>query len=149
MFNVGKSKAKLYEKGNEMGITFKDVAGQEGAKQEVQEIVVCVVAHDLTSRPVFSGEHYNSMTATELQPAGGGGVALLLHFGWYCILGTLVMRCGRRDTVQQEAYKKQENTEPANESSREHKTWEETCEKLAVESETVMTWIDRKMAEGI
>ena len=39
MFNVGKSKAKLYEKGNEMGITFKDVAGQEGAKQEVQEIV--------------------------------------------------------------------------------------------------------------
>lgn len=39
LFSVGKSKAKLYEKGNEMGITFKDVAGQEGAKQEVQEIV--------------------------------------------------------------------------------------------------------------
>ena len=39
VFNVGKSKARLYEKGNEMGITFKDVAGQEGAKQEVQEIV--------------------------------------------------------------------------------------------------------------
>lgn len=39
VFSVGKSKAKLYEKGNEMGITFKDVAGQEGAKQEVQEIV--------------------------------------------------------------------------------------------------------------
>jgi len=39
VFNVGKSKAKLYEKGNELGITFKDVAGQEGAKQEVQEIV--------------------------------------------------------------------------------------------------------------
>ena len=39
MFNVGKSKAKLYEKVNEMGITFKDVAGQAGAKQEVQEIV--------------------------------------------------------------------------------------------------------------
>ena len=39
IFSVGKSKAKLYEKGNEMGITFKDVAGQEGAKQEVQEIV--------------------------------------------------------------------------------------------------------------
>ena len=33
----------------------------------------------------------------------------MLHFGWYCILGTLVMRCGRRDTVQQEAYKKQES----------------------------------------
>ena len=39
IFNVGKSKAKLYEKGGEMGITFKDVAGQAGAKQEVQEIV--------------------------------------------------------------------------------------------------------------
>ena len=39
MFNVGKSKAKLYEKANTLGITFKDVAGQEGAKQEVQEIV--------------------------------------------------------------------------------------------------------------
>ena len=39
IFNVGKSKAKLYEKVNEMGITFKDVAGQAGAKQEVQEIV--------------------------------------------------------------------------------------------------------------
>ena len=39
VFSVGKSKAKLYEKANEMGITFKDVAGQTGAKQEVQEIV--------------------------------------------------------------------------------------------------------------
>lgn len=39
VFNVGKSRAKLYEKANDMGITFKDVAGQEGAKQEVQEIV--------------------------------------------------------------------------------------------------------------
>lgn len=39
VFSVGKSKAKMYEKGNDLGITFKDVAGQEGAKQEVQEIV--------------------------------------------------------------------------------------------------------------
>jgi len=39
MFNVGKSKAKMYEKGGDLGITFKDVAGQAGAKQEVQEIV--------------------------------------------------------------------------------------------------------------
>ena len=39
IFNVGKSKAKRYEKGNSLGITFKDVAGQEGAKQEVEEIV--------------------------------------------------------------------------------------------------------------
>ncbi len=39
LFSVGKSKARMYEKGNTIGITFKDVAGQEGAKQEVQEIV--------------------------------------------------------------------------------------------------------------
>lgn len=39
IFSVGKSKAKIYEKSNKMDITFKDVAGQEGAKQEVQEIV--------------------------------------------------------------------------------------------------------------
>lgn len=39
MFSVGKSKAKMYEKGGELNVTFKDVAGQAGAKQEVQEIV--------------------------------------------------------------------------------------------------------------
>ena len=39
VFNVGKSKAKMYEKGADINITFKDVAGQAGAKQEVQEIV--------------------------------------------------------------------------------------------------------------
>lgn len=39
IFNVGKSKAKMYEKGDDLKITFKDVAGQAGAKQEVQEIV--------------------------------------------------------------------------------------------------------------
>ena len=39
IFNVGKSKAQMYEKGNDLSITFKDVAGQAGAKQEVQEIV--------------------------------------------------------------------------------------------------------------
>ena len=39
-FSVGKSKAQVYEKGDATNrITFKDVAGQEGAKQEVQEIV--------------------------------------------------------------------------------------------------------------
>ena len=39
VFSVGKSKAKMYEKGNDLGVTFKDVAGQVGAKEEVQEIV--------------------------------------------------------------------------------------------------------------
>ncbi len=39
VFNVGKSKARLFEKGSGLHVTFKDVAGQEGAKQEVQEIV--------------------------------------------------------------------------------------------------------------
>ena len=39
IFNVGRSKAQMYEKGDDVGVTFKDVAGQVGAKQEVQEIV--------------------------------------------------------------------------------------------------------------
>lgn len=39
VFNVGKSKAQLFEKKQGKHITFKDVAGQEGAKREVQEIV--------------------------------------------------------------------------------------------------------------
>lgn len=41
IFSVGKSKAKLFEKDgkNQVKVTFKDVAGQASAKQEVQEIV--------------------------------------------------------------------------------------------------------------
>lgn len=39
IFSVGKSKAKEFNKDNAVPVTFKDVAGQEGAKQEVQEIV--------------------------------------------------------------------------------------------------------------
>lgn len=39
IFNVGKSRAKVYEGSEEIKVTFKDVAGQAGAKQEVQEIV--------------------------------------------------------------------------------------------------------------
>lgn len=38
IFNVGKSTGKLAEKGN-MNVTFKDVAGLEGAKEEIMEIV--------------------------------------------------------------------------------------------------------------
>lgn len=39
IFNIGKSKAKLYDKGKSTNISFKDVAGLEEAKVEVQEIV--------------------------------------------------------------------------------------------------------------
>lgn len=39
VFSVGKSKATMYEKGKGDRITFKDVAGQAEAKQEVEEIV--------------------------------------------------------------------------------------------------------------
>lgn len=39
IFNIGKSKAQLFEKGKGTDVTFKDVAGLEGAKEEIQEIV--------------------------------------------------------------------------------------------------------------
>ena len=39
IFNIGKSKAKLFDEKTDLKTTFKDVAGLEGAKEEVQEIV--------------------------------------------------------------------------------------------------------------
>ncbi|MFI1771636.1 ATP-dependent zinc metalloprotease FtsH [Thalassobellus citreus] len=39
IFNIGKSKAKLFDQNTEVKTTFKDVAGLEGAKEEVQEVV--------------------------------------------------------------------------------------------------------------
>ncbi len=39
IFNIGKSKAQLFDGKNNTKVTFKDVAGLEGAKEEVQEIV--------------------------------------------------------------------------------------------------------------
>ena len=39
IFNIGKSKAKLFDENTEVKTTFKDVAGLEGAKEEIQEIV--------------------------------------------------------------------------------------------------------------
>ncbi len=39
LFNIGKSKAKLFDEKTDVKTTFKDVAGLEGAKEEVQEIV--------------------------------------------------------------------------------------------------------------
>ncbi len=39
IFNIGKSKAQLYDKGTKVSITFNDVAGLDEAKEEVMEIV--------------------------------------------------------------------------------------------------------------
>ncbi|MFZ9027553.1 MAG: ATP-dependent zinc metalloprotease FtsH [Crocinitomicaceae bacterium] len=39
IFNIGKSKAQVYDKGKSTNVTFDDVAGLEGAKEEVEEIV--------------------------------------------------------------------------------------------------------------
>ncbi|MAU63117.1 MAG: peptidase M41 [Flavobacteriaceae bacterium] len=39
IFSIGKSKAKLFDEKSDIKTTFKDVAGLEGAKEEVQEIV--------------------------------------------------------------------------------------------------------------
>ncbi|WP_185116732.1 MULTISPECIES: ATP-dependent zinc metalloprotease FtsH [unclassified Apibacter] len=39
IFNIGRSKAKLFDENDNVRVTFKDVAGLEGAKEEVEEIV--------------------------------------------------------------------------------------------------------------
>lgn len=39
IFSIGKSKAKLFDEKKDTKTTFKDVAGLEGAKEEIQEIV--------------------------------------------------------------------------------------------------------------
>ena len=39
VFSVGKSKAKMYEKGTDINVTFKDVAGQDEAKESLVEII--------------------------------------------------------------------------------------------------------------
>ena len=39
IFNIGKSKAKLFDQNTDVKTTFKEVAGLEGAKEEIQEIV--------------------------------------------------------------------------------------------------------------
>jgi cell division protease FtsH len=39
IFSIGKSRAKIFEKGKGTNVTFKDVAGLEGAKEEIEEIV--------------------------------------------------------------------------------------------------------------
>jgi len=39
IFNIGKSKAKIFDRNTKVKTSFKDVAGLEGAKEEIQEIV--------------------------------------------------------------------------------------------------------------
>ena len=39
IFSIGKSRAKLFDEKEKVQVTFKDVAGLEGAKEEVQEVV--------------------------------------------------------------------------------------------------------------
>src|SRR5690606_38107251 len=39
ILNIGKSKAKLFDQNTDVKTSFKDVAGLEGAKEEIQEIV--------------------------------------------------------------------------------------------------------------
>ena len=39
IFNIGKSRAQVYDKGKSTNVTFQDVAGLQGAKEEIEEIV--------------------------------------------------------------------------------------------------------------
>lgn len=50
IFNIGKSKAKLFDENDKVKITFKDVAGLEGAKEEVEEIVEFLKSPDKYTR---------------------------------------------------------------------------------------------------
>lgn len=67
VFNVGKSKARLFEKGSGLHVTFKDVAGQEGAKQEVQEIV-----DFLKTRKIYGARRENPQRRPARRSTGNG-----------------------------------------------------------------------------
>ena len=52
IFNIGKSKAKLFDQNTEVKVTFKDVAGAEEAKEELEEIKEFLDAVSLSERSV-------------------------------------------------------------------------------------------------
>ena len=50
IFNIGKSKAKLHQKGDKTQVTFDDVAGVDEAKEELEEIVDFLMKPDKYTR---------------------------------------------------------------------------------------------------
>ncbi len=60
IFNIGKSKAKLFDQNTDIKINFQDVAGLEGAKEEVQEIVDFLKTRKIIPFSVekFQKEHF-------------------------------------------------------------------------------------------
>ena len=90
IFNVGKSKAQLFDKGNvENKITFKDVAGLAGAKQEIEEIVAFLknpskyteLGGKIPKGALLVGPPGTGKTLLAKAVAGEAGCAVFLYVG--------------------------------------------------------------------